>query len=117
MYLDSVAFFCVPGRELPKTKTSGALIQCLATGKWEAKPTCALTNCGQPAATVANGKIAASTTTFGSSATVTCSSKFKGGGSFNCGAYGQWASAPACTRTCPPGTLTKADKWCVDCLG
>ena len=99
MYLDSVAFFCVPGRELPKTKASGALIQCLATGKWEPKPTCALKDCGKPAATVTNGKIAAPKTTFGETATVKRDNGYQGSGSIKCGADGKWTTPPTYFKT------------------
>jgi len=71
-YLDVCSDFCEAGREIPTSKAAGAQIKCTSTGSWDAKPTCALQDCGQPAAAVANGRISSTITTFNATATVSC---------------------------------------------
>ena len=98
-YADVLTTICSPGYRINKQQ-SGQQTRCTVKdgkGAWEGFPTCAAVECGSPGTTVANGKITATATTFGSvAAKVTCDPGFKGSGTFKCKADTSWETKPVC---------------------
>jgi CUB/sushi domain-containing protein len=80
--------------------SGAASVTCQADGTWSAAaPTCLPKDCGALTAP-ANGNVAATVTTFGSSATYSCKMGYLlgGGATRTCGADGMWSgAAPTCT--------------------
>jgi len=104
--------------------TGSATRLCDETGNWaDTEPTCTPVDCGAPAAPTSNGTVAAPTTTFGATATYSCSSDYFaiGATTRTCQADGTWSGdVPSCVDdpcmpsnpcsggTCEPDSTTGA---------
>ena len=111
------AYICLTGYEIKANAAGqkfGDTIRCTNTFKWEAPLVCALLDCTKASLpTVANAQVKASVTTFGSKASVRCSSGFTGSATISCLASGKWSDPPVC---CGAGTISSADgKTCETC--
>lgn len=100
-YPNSITYTCNSGYTLTGSSTQ----DCTAAGTFSGSaPTCTPVNCGAPS--ILNGTVSAPVTTYGATATYSCSANYslQGSATGTCQANGTWTTPPTCVYDC--GALT-----------
>ncbi|XP_064386669.1 sushi, von Willebrand factor type A, EGF and pentraxin domain-containing protein 1-like [Halichondria panicea] len=110
-YRGTVLYTCDTGYEISNGVTT-AMATCVASGMWEAVPTCTIVDCGDPP-TIPNGSPGTPTrTAFGGTVSYTCNNRYhmmSESATVTCEASGSWSTRPTCSAICNDHQIENGD--------